>query len=324
MIESDRPAVSPVLLIGGAGFIGLAVCRLLAASGREVVILGRGAPPAEPLPTGCRYVQGDYANVGVLRGVLPPGGDVVNLAYSTVPKTSFSDPTFDLLSNLPASVTLLQEVGRIGVNRLLIVSSGGTVYGEPTNLPIHEDHPTLPISPYGITKLTIDSYARMFHITSGLPVLIVRPANAYGEEQRTGVGQGFIATAIEAIQAGRPVEIYGKEGTVRDYIHVHDVASGIVAALERGGIGEVYNLGSGSGASNLDILRLLGRLAEADGFVVQRRHLPERRFDVSANVLDSSRLSQATGWAPTIPLTEGLTRLWHEALRRRVSKGDAP
>lgn len=216
-----------------------------------------------------------------------------------------------------SSVSLLQEALRVGVSRLLIVSSGGTVYGEPLSLPINEDHPTSPISPYGITKLTIDSYARMFHITAGLPVVIVRPANAYGEGQRTGVGQGFIAAAIEAIQAGRAVEIYGAEGTVRDYIHVCDVASGIVAALERGRLGEMYNLGNGSGSSNLDILRLLGSLAEDDGYVVERRHLAERRFDVSANGLDSSRLQRHTGWAPSLPLGEGLSRLWAEAQRCR-------
>lgn len=313
--------MSFVLLIGGAGFIGQAVCRQLSAAGRDVVILGRGAPPEQPLPRGCRYVQGDYANLGVLRGLLRSGGDVVNLAYATVPKTSFGDPSFDLLSNLPANVALLQEVASAGVNRLLIVSSGGTVYGEPSSLPIREDHPTRPISPSCITKLTIDSYARMFHITAGLPVVIVRPANAYGEGQRTGVGKGFIAAAIEAIQAGRAVEIYGAEGTVRDYIHVSDVACGIVAALGRGENGQIYNLGSGSGSSNLDILRHLGSLAEADGLAVQCRHLPERRFDVSANVLDSTLLRQISGWEPSVVLRDGLARLWVESMRRRGPGG---
>jgi len=318
------PAVAPVLLIGDAGFIGLAVARLLAATGREVVILGRGAGPALPLPDGCRYVRGDFGNLAVLRSLLVPGGDVINLAYATVPKTSFGDPTFDLLSNLPANVSLLEEAGRVGVHRLLIVSSGGTVYGQAVDLPIREDHPTNPISPYGITKLTIDSYARMFHVTADLPVLIVRPANAYGEEQRIGVGQGFIAAASEAIQAGRPVEIYGAEGTVRDYIHVSDVATGIVAALERGQVGEIYNLGTGRGASNLDILRLLGALAEADGFAVQASHLPERRFDVAANVLDPSRLWEATGWIPAMPLEEGLRLFWRASLRRHRLAGMQP
>jgi UDP-glucose 4-epimerase len=265
-------------------------------------------------------VQGDYANLGLLRSLLSPGCDVVNLAYSTVPKTSFGDPTFDLLSNLPANVALLQEVGRADVHRLVIVSSGGTVYGPPHSLPIKEDHPTNPISPYGITKLTIDSYARMFHATMDIPVLIVRPANAYGEAQRTGVGQGFMAAAIEAIQQGRSVEIYGARGTVRDYIHVSDVAAGILAALQRGQAGEIYNLGTGLGASNLDLLRVLESLAKSDGFAVQVNHLPERRFDVSANVLDSSMLHAATGWSPKVSIADGLAAMWRHGLQQLQPK----
>lgn len=311
------------LVIGGAGFIGRPLAQLLAASGREVVVLGRGAPRRDGLPAGCRYVQGDYANIGLLRSLLTPGCEVINLAYATVPKTSFGDPTFDLLANLPASVALLQEAGRVGVKRLLVVSSGGTVYGAPLQLPIPEEHPTSPISPYGITKLTIDSYARMFHVTGDLPVLIVRPANAYGEEQRTGVGQGFIAAAIEAVLRGGTVDIYGPRGTVRDYVHVGDVAAGIVAALERGEDGGIYNLGSGIGVSNLELLELLRPLVEADGFRLQVRHLPERRFDVAANVLDAARLRATTGWQPAVNLPAGLTRLWRHALERHRLGADA-
>jgi UDP-glucose 4-epimerase len=246
------------------------------------------------------------------------------MAYSTVPKTSFGDPTFDLLSNLPSNVALLQEAKRAEVRRLVIVSSGGTVYGAASVLPIPEDHPTNPISPYGITKLTIDSYARMFHTTTDLPVLIARPANAYGEAQRTGVGQGFMAAAIDAIQRGREVEIYGPEGTIRDYIHVHDVATGILAVLQQGKEGNIYNLGTGIGSSNLDLLRLLQGLAEADGFSVRVSHLPERRFDVAANVLDSRKLSAATGWSPRISLAEGLEAMWRHGLQRKLERGSRP
>jgi UDP-glucose 4-epimerase len=311
------------LVIGGAGFIGIEVSRLLREAGGDVVVLGRGSEPLA-LPAGCRYVQGDYANLGLLRTLLTPGCDVVNLAYSTVPKTSFGDPTFDLLSNLPPNVALLQEMQRAEVRRLVIVSSGGTVYGAASVLPIPEDHPTNPISPYGITKLTIDTYARMFHTTMDLPVLIARPANAYGEAQRTGVGQGFMAAAIEAIQRGGEVQIYGPEGTIRDYIHVQDVASGIVAVLQQGTVGNIYNLGTGIGASNLDLIRLLQGLADADGFSVKVNHLPERRFDVAANLLDSRKLAAASGWAPRIPLAEGLAAMWRHALQRKLEQGHRP
>ena len=241
---------------------------------------------------------------------------MIGLAYATVPKTSYGDPVFDLLANLPGSVGLLEEAMAVGVRRLLLVSSGGTVYGPPCALPIAESHPTAPISPYGITKLTIDHYALMFHHTRDLPVVVVRPANAYGVQQRFRTGQGFLAAAIDAILSRREIEIYGDVGTIRDYIHVSDVASGILAALDFGGDGEIYNLGTGiPRASNLDVMAMLRPLAEAAGHTIQVRHLPSRRFDVEANVLDGQKLRSACGWHPDVSLQHGLAEMWDHAPR---------
>ena len=298
------------LVIGGSGFIGRHVTRLLCESGRDVVVLGRRVSAGYTLPAGCRYISGDYSDRQFLHSVLKHGCEVIDLAYSTVPKTSYDDPVFDLVSNLPASVGLFQEALEAGVSRVVIVSSGGTVYGPPEELPLKESHPTRPVSPYGITKLTTDRYALMFHRNVGLPVVVVRPANAYGEEQRTGTGQGFIAAAIAAIRAGREVEIYGTQGTIRDYIHVADVAAGILSALDHGENGEIYNLGSGIGTSNLDIVRILETPAGKSNLPVRTKILPERRFDVEANILDSSKLRSKSGWNPKIPLHAGIQMMW--------------
>ena len=302
------------IIIGGSGFIGRHLCRLLLDAGREVLIVGRKEGSTMMLPQGCHYIRGNYGEVETLRKILAPECDVIDLAYSTVPKTSFEDPLFDLTSNLPSSVRLLQEASRIGVRRVVIVSSGGTVYGPVESLPITENHPTRPISPYGITKLAVDRYAMMYHRNEGLPVIVVRPGNAYGEDQRTGTGQGFLAAAIDSILSGRDIEIYGEQGTIRDYIHVTDVASGILCALEKGHDGKIYNIGTGTGASNMEIVRMLREFAEADGFAVRTRILPARRFDVEANVLDSTRLRNDTGWTPGISLKEGVERMWNAAL----------
>ena len=298
------------LVIGGAGFIGRNVVPLLVESGREVIVLGRRPNAHEKLSRECRYISGDYTDRVLLRGVLENGAEVIDMAYSTVPKTSYDDPVFDLLSNLPASVGLFQEALASGASRVLIVSSGGTVYGPTNRLPITEDHPTIPISPYGITKLTTDRYASMFHINTGLPVVVVRPANAYGEDQQTGTGQGFIAAAIEAILSGREIEVYGREGTIRDYIHVKDVASGIVAVLNHGREGEIYNIGTGVGTSNAEIVRMLMGLAESKCLPVRVKTLPPRRFDVEANILDCSKLNGICGWKPVMPLQSGLRKMW--------------
>jgi len=308
------------VIIGGAGFIGRSLSRALLRTGRNITIVGRRSPESiSDLPGDCRYISADIGNRSQLRSVLEPGCELIDLAYATVPKTSYGDPIFDLLSNLPASVGLLQEALSAGVSRLLLASSGGTVYGPSRKLPLRESHPTAPISPYGITKLTIDHYATMFHHTMDLPVVIVRPANAYGPRQRAGTGQGFIAAAIDAVLGGRAIELYGEKGSVRDYIHVEDVAQGMAAALDKGRIGSIYNLGTGVGSSNLDVIEAIRPHALSSGHAIEVRALEFRRFDVGANVLDSSKLQKETGWRADISLNDGIAEMWQAACHNQRS-----
>lgn len=306
------------LVIGGSGFIGKELTRLLCESGREVLVLGRRSEAPVGLHPSCKYISGDYSDRKLLNSIIKQGSEVIDLAYSTVPKTSYDDAMYDLLSNLPTCVGLFQEALKAGVGRLLIVSSGGTVYGSAHQLPIREDHRTMPVSPYGITKLTTDLYASMFHRNAGLPVVIARPANAYGEDQRTGTGQGFIATAIDAVLSGREIEIYGANGTTRDYIHVGDVAAGLASVLDHGDIGEAYNLGTGIGTSNAEIIRIIERFAKMRDIPVRIKVLPSRGFDVEENVLDSTKLRKKTGWVPSVGIEEGIRRIWDNALKKKT------
>jgi UDP-glucose 4-epimerase len=254
-----------------------------------------------------------------MREILEPGCYVIDLAYATVPKTSYGDPIFDLRANVPGSVSLLEESRAVGVRRLLLVSSGGTVYGSSQYLPIDESHPTTPISPYGITKLTVERYALMFHKTHNLSVIIVRPSNAYGANQRSHTGQGFLATAIDCILSRRQIEIYGESGSVRDYIHVSDLAEGIIAAINCGINGEVYNIGTGIGVSNLDVISLLRPIAEDRGYSVQISHVPSRSYDVEANILNCKKLTSVSGWKAKTSLQQGLTSMWKHRLKNTYS-----
>jgi UDP-glucose 4-epimerase len=302
--------VTKTLVIGGSGFLGTSVTRRLALGDRDVVVMGRRRKPSSPIPVGVRYLATDFETPAGLEPLLDGVDEVVHLAYSTVPKTSFEDPVFDVLSNLPGTVRLFQAAATSGVKKFLLVSSGGTVYGITDHLPIDEDHPTNPISPYGISKLTLEKYASMFHVTAGLPVIIVRPANAYGEEQRTQGGQGFIAAAMRAILRGQQVTVFGARGTVRDYVHVSDVASGIVAALEHGDVGATYNIGTGVGRDNLEVLTEIEQHASSAGLPILTRILPPRVYDVPANVLESRRLTAVSGWRPEVSFASGIGQVW--------------
>lgn len=307
MGEAVKSKSTNTLVIGGAGYIGAHLVPQLIATGRKVTVLGRSIKPRYDLPDGVTYVVGDFAQHELLCRLLDTHQEIIHLAYATVPNTSFANPLADLLQNLPPTVALFSESAIRGV-KLVLVSSGGTVYGEAVELPIHESHPTKPISPYGVTKLTLENYAYLYAATHGLKYVCVRPANAYGVGQRPFVGQGFIATAIASSMKGLPIKIFGQHGTIRDYLYVSDLASGIVSALEHGQLSESYNLGSGVGLSNLDVIEACKPIMRGIGCEVQVENLPERAFDVKENVLDSCKLRDITGWKPQVGLEEGLTR----------------
>lgn len=309
------------LVVGGGGFIGSHLVKLLAERGsRNLIVAGRQRCPRFSLATGARYVQGDISNAGVLRGLLDQCDEVIDLAYATVPKTSFDEPVLDVLSNLPPSVALLREAAHSKLRRFILVSSGGTVYGNAKYLPIDECHPTNPISPYGITKLALEKYAQMYCCQEDLPAIIVRPGNAYGIHQLGNLGQGFVGASIHATLRGEEVQLFGQRGTTRDYIFVTDLAEGIYAALEHGIVGETYNIGTSIGLNNRDVLDILESIAHSSGYSVKTRILPERAFDVSANVLSSDRLTSVSGWLPRTTFEEGIRLTWQWALSCRADQ----
>jgi len=304
------------LVVGGGGFIGSHLVAKLVATGRkDVQVLGRSAHPRFPLPDGVRYMSGDICDEQFLRPLLQDCDEVFDLAYSTVPKTSFENPVLDVMANLPANVTLIKLASECQLRRFVLISSGGTVYGNADYLPIDESHPTNPVSPYGITKLAAEKYALMFHRLGDLPVVIVRPGNPYGPNQLGNLGQGFIGAAVFALLNHQPVTIFGSRGTVRDYIYVEDLAGGLVAALEHGVVGDIYNIGTGLGLDNRKVLDEIVKVTYQSAYPLELIVKPERPFDVAANVLSSAKLTYVSGWRPQTEFATGLVSTWAWALQ---------
>lgn len=300
------------LVVGGGGFIGAHLVRALLERGnRKVTVVGRSASPRCVLPEGVRYVQLAYDNPLETLGETIGGVDeIVDLAHASVPKTSFDDPVRDVLQNLPFTVSLIKWAAERQLRRFVFVSSGGTVYGNAHYLPIDEAHPTNPVSPYGITKLAAEKYGFMYHALEGLPFIAVRPGNPYGPHQLGKVGQGFVAAVLTAAIEGNPVRIFGERGTTRDYIYIDDLVLGIRDVLDAGEPGEVYNIASGQGMDNRQVIEQIQRCIGADNFSLSVVHEAPRPFDVAANVLNTGRLYYKTGWRPDIGFAEGIERTW--------------
>lgn len=289
-----------VCLIGGNGLIGSALGENLVADGHKVSVLGRHEP-TNPNPN-IHYVTGDYGDPQALK-CLKGIDEVVLLAYSSVPGTSFQDPLADVTNNLPRVLEFLKAATEYELKKVVLISSGGACYGKTEHTPISETHTTDPISPYGISKLAIEKYGLMYRELYGLPVVIVRPGNAYGPGQKPFTGQGFVATAIGSVLNDEPIKVFGPSGTVRDYLYITDMAAGIKAVMEHGTLGSIYNLGSGIGTSTLEMTEQLRRISGKD-IVLELE--PARSFDVPFIVLNSEKITAETGWKPTVSLDEGL------------------
>jgi UDP-glucose 4-epimerase len=268
------------LVFGGGGFIGGHLVRmLLERNDRIITVVGRSANPRCNLPSGVKYIQLAHDSpLDRLRGLMDGVDEIVDLAHATVPKTSFDDPVLDVLQNLPFTVSLIKMAAEGGLRRFVFVSSGGTVYGNAHYLPIDESHPTNPVSPYGITKLAAEKYGFMYHALEGLPFIAVRPGNPYGPNQLGKIGQGFIAAVLTAGIEGVPVRIFGERGTVRDYIFIDDLVRGIRDVLDSGIPGAVYNIGSGQGLDNLQVVEEIKRCVAADLLDFSVIHESSRSF----------------------------------------------
>lgn len=301
---------SPLILISGYGFLGAAYAAHAEAAGREVHRVGRSAL-ADPGELDWHWDNADRL-VEVMAGRSPV---VVDLAYATVPSTSFGDPVADFTSNLGAVIRHLDFVQAIGAGTYLFISSGGTVYGDAARLTLTEDSPTRSISPYGITKLAGEHYALMYR-RFGVPVMIARPSNIYGPGQLARRGQGIIAAAFAAALADRPLTLFGDGSQLRDYLYINDFCGAVDAILGSGESGATYNVGSGIGLRSDDLLTMIGRIVAGDGRQLELVHADPRPFDVDHNILDSSRLAAVTGWRATTALAEGLAHSWHWTLGR--------
>jgi UDP-glucose 4-epimerase len=299
-----------VLLLGGNGFIGSHVLDELL--GRVHVRVFDRSPVRFRAPcSGVEYYTGSLDQTEKLAQALTGVDAVLHAVSTTVPGTSNLDPSADVHSNLIGTIRLFDLMVRQKVGRIVFLSSGGTVYGEPRYLPVDEDHPLLPICSYGVVKAAIEDYLRIYERLHGLSHAVFRISNAYGPRQgKLGV-QGAVATFFQRILNGEPIEIWGDGEIRRDYVYVGDVAAVIARTLCSDEIRGTFNLAYGTAVSLLELITSIEQVAGRKANVSFR---PARLYDVREICLNTAKAKQAFGWQPTRSLEQGL-RLYYDWLK---------
>jgi UDP-glucose 4-epimerase len=300
-----------VLITGGTGFIGSFVVEELIKKGYEIVIIanGRQLPNyLENLKAKITYYQGDFGETDVLEKALIGCDAVIHLAWSTVPKQTKGATAYEFTSNIISSISLIEKCIDLNIDKFIFISSGGTIYGIPDFLPIHELHSLNPISNYGLSKLTTEKLLHLYHYSNSINYTVLRVSNAYGERQNFYKNQGVIGIFLNNISQDKVIEIWGDGSIIRDYVYVQDVASSIIKALDVINGPSVYNIGSGEGVSLNDILVEIKKITNINFKV---NYKPSRSFDVPVNVLDIKHAKINIGYKPLISLQEGISRTWN-------------
>jgi UDP-glucose 4-epimerase len=292
------------LITGGSGFQGYHLTNALLSLGYAVRCLDRYKPTRKP-DRDYEFFEGDFSASHLIAESIHGCDVIFHLACTTLPQTSNEDPDFDVSSNVLGTIRMLDEAVKAGVKRFLFISSGGTVYGIPTRIPIPETHPTHPTCSYGITKLTIEKYLRLYYKLHGLNTCSIRLSNPYGEHQRVDSIQGVIAAFCYKALKNQQINIWGDGSVRRDFLYVADVMDALVKLIDAPVSGCEMNIGSGKA---LSINEIIDCIELVTGKRSDRQYLPARSFDVPVNELDISFAREALGWSPKTGIADGITR----------------
>ncbi len=296
-----------ILITGGAGFIGSNIVDAYLGQGHDVWVL-------DDLSTGrvsnlnprARFVKADIRDSAAVSGLFQKERfDVMNHHAAQMDvRRSVSDPVFDASVNLLGVLTLLEAAVRGGVAKVIFASSGGAIYGEQDYFPADEKHPTRPISPYGVAKLSTEQYLFYYKAVYGLPYVCLRYANVYGPRQNPEGEAGVVAIFASRMLKGEHPVINGDGKQTRDYVFVGDVVRANLAALDVSA-SEIFNIGTGV---ETDVNTLFGHIRGLTGSSAPEVHGPAKKGEQLRSVLGSGKISAALGWKPSVTLEEGLRR----------------
>jgi len=296
-----------VLVTGGAGFIASHVADAYIAGGHEVVIvddLSRGFE--HNVNSRARFYCGDILDRAFLEDMFEKEKpEVINHHAAQMDvRRGVREPIFDASVNILGSINLLELAVQHKVRRIVYISSAGAGYGEPKTLPVLEDDPINPITPYGISKHTVEHYLFTFSFLYGLEYAVLRYGNVYGPRQSSQGEAGVFAIFCEQMLAGVQPVMYGDGKKWRDYVYIDDVVRANVAALDLGR-GEIFNIGNGVPTTDYEVFALVRDLLGKD---MEPEYTSVRAGEIEKIVLDVSKAARILGWKPEVSMAEGAKR----------------
>lgn len=323
-----------VLVVGGAGYIGSHAARALRSAGHEVIVFDNLSTGHEFLAAGFELVKGDVLDGEALARVLPRVDAIMHFAAHAYVGESVTNPKKYFHNNVEGGLSLLNAALAAGVKKI-IFSSTCAVYGEPAKIPIEENTARQPVNPYGVSKLFFEQALEAYDRAYGFRYASLRYFNAAGADESGEIGElhepetHLIPLALRAAAgAGPELHVFGTDyptpdGTcVRDYIHVNDLASGHVKALEHLAAGSesfAVNLGTGTGAS---VQEVISAAEEVTGKRVSRRNVPRRAGDPPELVANPAKAQRLLGWKAMRGLQDSVSTAWNWMQRGRAAQAN--
>ncbi len=294
-----------ILVTGGAGFIASHIVDRYLQLGHQVTVIDNlSTGRRENLNPAAKFYEVDITNANRVAEVFAAERpQIVNHHAAQMDvRRSVAEPIFDAETNIIGSLNVIHSALQVGSKKIIYASTGGAIYGELEYSPADEQHPIRPLSPYGISKHSVEHYLYLYQHLEGLDFTVLRYSNVYGPRQNPHGEAGVVAIFGKQMLAGQQPTIFGDGTDTRDYVFVSDVVEANLLALEAGS-GEIFNI---STAQATTVQQIFNFIAQASGYEGEPNYAPPRPGDLRHNALDAAKAQRLLGWTPKMNLSEGI------------------